>query len=116
MPQAGNLREYLMIQQAIPTDDGQGGRSIVWQTFAHEYAELMPLKADERLNAEAMGSHVRSRFRTRTRDDLEPEMRIQWRQSWQPAAQEPKLLEIHGIYPDPADQRMYQLIECTEVD
>lgn len=91
--------------------DAQGGRQETWRDVATIPAELMPLRAGERLQLAAIQSDVAYRFRTRRRADIEPRMRATWTPSWPPQAAE-ESLEILGVLPMD-DGRTWMLIECA---
>ena len=113
-PRLGRMRERLAILQRTATTDTQGGRAVVWSTLDSVAAELLPLQTTERLQAQAIQAQVDSRFRIRTRGDVTPDMRAQWRPSWLALAT-PKTLEIHGVLPDPEAPSAFLLLECAEV-
>jgi head-tail adaptor len=93
--------------------DAQGGRKIGWIDVATIEAEVIPLSAMERVQAQALASQVSYRFRTRSRADITPEMRVSWTPSWPPggAAQ---VLEISGVLPD-GHGRTFMLLDCGEL-
>lgn len=93
--------------------DAQGGRKIGWDDFATIWAEMIPMGALERLQAQALTSRIDYRFRARTRPDITPEMRARWTPSWPPPAPE-HALEIHGVLPW-EDGRMFMVLECGEL-
>ena len=86
----------------------------MWSTLDSVAAELLPMRTAERLQAQAIQAQVDSRFRIRTRGDVTPSMRAQWRPSWLALAT-PKTLEIHGVLPDPEAPSAFLLLECAEV-
>lgn len=102
---------------AVYGSDAQGGRRIGWTTLrtapAGIPAQLLPLRAWERLQAQALQAQLDYRFRIRSRVDLTPQMRALWQPSWPPGAPT-HTLEIHGILPD-GDGRTFQLLEVGEL-
>lgn len=110
----GGMRERLRILTRTATSDGQGGRSVVWSTLDTVPAELVPQRANERLQVQNIQAQVDTRFRIRTRGDVMPTMRAEWRPSWQ-ASGTPKTLEIHGVLPDPDAPSAFLWLECGEV-
>lgn len=110
----GSMREQLIIEQPTRTTDSHGGSAIVWGTLDTVPAELIPMHARESLEATAIQSKVTSMFRIRARGDVTPDMRAKWRPSWL-ALSTPKLLEIHGVHPDPEQPTQYLRLECGEV-
>lgn len=109
MTGSGQLSEYLTIQSATETADSQGGAAVTWGTVANIWGQIVPLGANERSQAEAMGSVVSYRFRVRARGDVEPSMRVSWTPRW-PPSQSAQTLEIHGVVMEPS--RAYMLLEC----
>ncbi len=94
------------------TSDAQGGRSLTWQTFATVRAELVPISSTERVQLAAIQSNTLYRFRTRTRPDVTPAMRMCWTPSWPPAAT-PRTLAITGVLPD-GEGRFWMVLEAAE--
>ena len=109
----GLMRERLRILQRTETTDTHGGRSVVWTALDSVPAELLPIRASERLQAQAMQAQLDLRFRVRARSDITSEMRAEWRPSAQ-ALSTPRTLEIHGVLPH-GDGRTWLLLECGEV-
>jgi len=93
--------------------DASGGRKIGWADYATVWAELLPVRALERLQAQALQAQLDYRFRIHTRADLVPQMRALWTPQW-PAGAGQHTLEIHGLPPD-GDGRQYMFLECGEV-
>jgi head-tail adaptor len=93
--------------------DAQGGRKIGWEDFADIWAEMVPMGALERMQAQALTARIDYRFRTRTRSDITPEMRALWTPSWPPPVP-PHTLEIHGVLPW-QDGRTFMVLECGEL-
>jgi head-tail adaptor len=90
-----------------------GGHVIGWATLADIWAELLPVRAMERIQAQALQAELDYRFRIHTRGDLTHEMRALWTPQWPPGSPL-HTLEIHGITPD-GDGRQYLLLECGEI-
>lgn len=97
---------------AVYQSDAQGGRRVAWVTFAEVAAEMMPLRAGERLQLAAIQSDTSYRFRIRTRGDVTTKQRARWTPLWPPGASV-HLLEVTGVLPY-EDGRTYQLLECAE--
>ena len=90
--------------------DAQGGRNVTWRTLETIAAELLPQRAGEQLQAEAITAQIDYRFRTHARPDLRETMRALWTPSWPPAAPQ-QTLEIHGVLPIDHG-RDFLLLEC----
>lgn len=110
----GTPREQLTILSRTDATDSQGGRTVTWSTLDSVTAELMPLRAGERLQLEAMQAQVDYRFRIRARADVTARLRALWRQSWLGTAA-PKTLEINGVWPDPDRPLTHLFLDCGEV-
>jgi len=108
----GALSERLTIQSATETADGQGGAAVAGTTVATVWAELIPQRASERIQAQAVGSTANYRFRVRTRTDLAPSMRVVWAPRGA-AAHAAQTLEIAGITYEP--DRTFLVLECGVV-
>jgi head-tail adaptor len=102
---------------ATYVSDAQGGRKIGWATLATApdglWAELVPQRAVERLQAQALQSQIDYRFRVRTRADVTAQMRALWRPSWLANAPQ-HTLEIRGVLPED-DGRTFMLLEAGEI-
>ena len=84
-----------------------------WRALATIYAEMMPIRAMERLQMAAIQATTDYRFRVWVRADLSPQMRLRWTPRYPTGAAE-KTLEISGVLPWD-DGRLYMLIEAGEV-
>lgn len=93
------------------TCDAQGGRRAYWQTVESVYADVVPIRAFERLQRAALQSAQLYRFRVRTRSDLDATMRVRWTPTW-PVGAATKTLQINGVIED--TDRAYLLIEASE--
>jgi len=90
-----------------------GGKKIGWEVLDTIWAELLPVRAMERIQAQALQAELDYRFRVHTRGDLTHEMRALWTPQWPPGSPL-HTLEITGITPD-ADGRQFQILDCAEV-
>lgn len=97
---------------ATYASDAQGGRRDDWAEVATVPAEMVPLRAYERLQLSAVQSDVDYRFTVRLRSDIEPKMRALWTPRW-PRGAAQQVLEILGVLPDEADPLVYQVLECA---
>jgi head-tail adaptor len=96
---------------AVYVSDALGGRKETWRTLDTVPAELIPIRAWERLQATAVQSGVDYRFRVRARSDVTAAMRLLWTPSW-PQGSARQTLEITGpTQPDPTD-RAFMFIEA----
>jgi len=95
--------------------DAQGGRKIGWTTFRTMHAELIPVKAWESLQVQALQGQLDYRFRIHSVDSggITTQMRALWTPQW-PAGASVHTLEIGGILPD-GDGRSFTFLECGEV-
>jgi SPP1 family predicted phage head-tail adaptor len=109
----GAQRERIVILQRVATKDSHGGNATAYSTLDTVPAEVIALRAGERLQVEGIQSQVDLKFRIRSRTDVLPEMRVLWRPSWSTLST-PKTLEIHGVLPV-EDGRMWMVLECGEV-
>ena len=91
--------------------DAQGGRRATWWTVATVAAEMIPIRAWERLQAAAIQIERTYRFRIYARADMSERFRAQWTPVWPPGSTT-QTLEITGVLPDPACPA-YQLLECS---
>jgi len=95
--------------------DAQGGRKIGWATFRTIRAELVPVKAWEKLQVQALSGQLDARFRVHAIDagGITDRMRAVWTPQW-PAGQSTHTFEIAGVLPD-GDGREWTLLDCGEV-
>lgn len=107
------MRERLVLLTPVATDDGQGGRSVTFQTLATVPAEMAPLSASERIQAAQLNPNTLYRFRIRVRPDVTTVLRLLWTPTWPPGAVR-KTLQVIGVLPD-SDGRQWQRIDAVEV-
>ncbi len=99
---------------AVYASNAQGGQGVnFWRTFDTIAAEMIPIKASERLQLAAIQSDTTYRFRIYTRGDVVPSMRVLWTPNWPPDVT-PKTLTITGVIPDDT-MLAYQMLEAAEV-
>jgi head-tail adaptor len=95
------------------TSNAQGGQGTnVWRTLDTVPAEMIALRAGERLQFAAIQSGTAYRFRIRVRPDLSTSMQILWTPSGSPGSPR-KTLTITGLPPE-GDGRTWQFIEASE--
>lgn len=92
--------------------DPRGDVVSAWRTLTTVWAEMMPLRASERLQLAAIQSDTTYRFRVRVRSDLAPTMRALWTPRW-PRGMAQRILSITGVLPD-GNGLQYQMLECAE--
>lgn len=76
---ASRLRQRITLQQPVEATDSGGGVTKTWQNVATVWAEMVPLRGDERVIAEQLPSVVVYRVTIRYRDDVQPSWRIQYK-------------------------------------
>jgi len=114
-PRIATMRERLTVLERTATTDSQGGRAVTWSTRDTLAASLVPIRASERLQAQAIQAELDYRFRVHTRSDLDSTMRVTWRPSWADLST-PKTLEVHGVLPDAQEPTRYLWLDCGEVE
>jgi SPP1 family predicted phage head-tail adaptor len=67
---AGRLRHRVTLESAAETPDGAGGATVTWSAVASLWAEIVPVKADERGIGEGEGDLTTHRIVVRKRDDI----------------------------------------------
>jgi head-tail adaptor len=96
---------------AVYVSDALGAALVPWRTLDTIRAEMMPLRAYERMQMQTIQSTVAYRFRVRARVDLNARQRVQWTPSWPPGSAT-LLLEITGVIPvDPSGRWLF--LECS---
>ena len=96
---------------ALYVSDAQGGVRPFWTTYATVWAEMVPIRAAERLQAAAIQVVRDYRFRLYARADTTEECRALWTPTWPPGSTQ-QVLEITGALPDP-DCSAFMLLECS---
>lgn len=94
------------------TQDASGGTGSGLYTLAIVWGEMIPLSASEQLQAQAVGSTQSYTARIPYRPDVTPKMQLSWRPYLSTAD---KVLEIHGVLPDPDEPRRFLLLDVGEV-
>lgn len=98
---------------ATYASDAQGGFRVTWRTRDTVWAELVPLRADEQLQVQAIGSQFDLRFRVYVRHDITAKDRVVWTPRW-PKGASPRYLEIKGMVPYESGDD-FMLLVCGEL-
>ena len=72
----GQLKTRLAVQQPVETDDGQGGVSRTWTTFATVWAQVVPAGSTASVEADASGAIQRYRITLRSQLSLTTQHRF----------------------------------------
>jgi len=75
---AGKLRHRVIIEQVTSTDDGYGGRSDAWATFATVWASVKPLRGHEYFQAQQMQAKVTHKVKIRYLQGVTHKMRVKY--------------------------------------
>jgi SPP1 family predicted phage head-tail adaptor len=100
----GRLRQRLALEKPTPVPDGQGGCVLTWDAVANVFAEVTPLRADERSVGEGLGDIVTHRVVIRHRADVFPGDRF---------ALGTRVFRIRGMS-DPNEDGRYLVCLCEE--
>lgn len=74
---AGDLTKHVILETRDETSDGQGGKTLSdWRYVGSAWAQVFPIRAEERIEASGELSTVTHRIRLRFRSDLTARMRI----------------------------------------
>lgn len=78
MIEAGNLNKRVTLVYCERHDDDAGGSRTIWRDGDTVWAEVLPLRGGERIQADAMESEITHRVRVRkaAASDLEAEDRL----------------------------------------
>lgn len=102
---AGQLKEFVTVQQAATTSDVGPGKTVAWTTLAADlFAAVIPAGGAERLQVDGIRSYVSYRVTLRHRDDIEPKMRLIWGS---------RVLQIQTVV-DPDGRRRTLELDCVE--
>ncbi|GIP38642.1 hypothetical protein J31TS4_19220 [Paenibacillus sp. J31TS4] len=75
----GKLRHRISIERYEQDDDGAGGRTRTWKPVASVWANAVPLKGRELVEAQQTQSEFTMRFEIRPREDIDSNMRIRFK-------------------------------------
>jgi SPP1 family predicted phage head-tail adaptor len=67
----GRLRLQLTLEKATATPDGAGGATLAWAAAATVFADVTPLKAEERVAGEGLADITLQKIVIRHRGDVE---------------------------------------------
>lgn len=101
----GNLRHRVTIQQLTRTDDGAGGYIETWTAVATVWADVYPLKGNERYEAQQVQANLSHRVTIRYRAGIVPSMRLQYGT---------RTLNIEAVI-DPEERHRELVLMCSEV-
>jgi SPP1 family predicted phage head-tail adaptor len=74
--EAGRLKRRLVLEKPARVPDGAGGATVTWSAAATLWAELRPLKAEERPLGEGLVDMALWRIVLRHREDVAPGDRL----------------------------------------
>lgn len=100
----GNLRHQIVIERRVLTDDGIGGTTAAWSTYATVWAQVKQLGGAEVVRSQKTTATERLDITIRYRDDLRANDRV---------LHDGKVYNIAAIF-DPAGTRKWTNIQCTE--
>jgi SPP1 family predicted phage head-tail adaptor len=95
-----HLRHRVRLEREVKTPDAMGGYLRSWQKIAELWAEIIPVRGKEMMNADRMQSSVTHRVTLRFRSDIQAEDRLvedditYTIKFLHPVAQNRKLLEL----------------------
>lgn len=101
----GNLRHRITIQQLTRYDDNAGGYTETWNAVAIVWADVYPLKGQERYDAQQVLASLSHRVTIRYRAGVEPSMRLQYGN---------RTLNIESTI-DPEERHRELILMCSEV-
>lgn len=102
---AGRLRHRIAIEDYVDSNDGGGGATRSWTTVAECWAEIQPISADERWQAERLQMKISHRVTIRYREGISPGMRVVFDQ---------RALRIQTIV-NPAERNRSLILMCEEL-
>ena len=104
MKMIAELRHRVSLLEPVESDDGAGGRTVTWNERDTVWAEVVPMRGDEREWAEALTAETGYRVTLRYRGDLTRDMRIGF---------DGGVLEIRSLA-DPDGRRRWLVCTCVE--
>ncbi len=103
---AGRLRHRVQLQHQVHGQSPETGAQVVsWEPLADVWAEVTPVSAREFVAARAVDSEVTLRVKIRYREGVTDKCRVIHRG---------KILNIHGVLPDPVSGLEYLTLPCSE--
>lgn len=103
---AGKLNKRVGLQQLTQTPDGAGGFTEEWATIATLWAEVAPVSAFERLQADQLRAGVSHRVTIRHRAGVTAKHRLQLGA---------RTFQVQGVRnPDEANERL--VLDCEEIE
>lgn len=103
---AGRLRHRVQLQRQVHGQSpATGAQTVSWSHLADVWAEVAALSARELVAAKSVDSEVNMRVTIRHRDDVTDKCRVIHRG---------KILNIHGVLPDPVSGLEYLTLPCSE--
>ena len=73
---AGTLRHKVIIQVGTEAQDGFGGVTLTWATFATVWAAIEPISGKEFFDSQQVNAEVTTRIRIRYLASVTPKMRV----------------------------------------
>ncbi|MGQ7792921.1 phage head closure protein [Faunimonas sp. B44] len=103
-PPAGRLRHRLALEKADRVPDGAGGTTLAWSETARFFAEVAPLRAEERAEGEGLSDRVTHKVTVRHRADVAAGDRLRLGA---------RTLVIRSVH-DPHEDRRFLVCMATE--
>ena len=103
-PPAGRLRLRLALEKASRVPDGAGGATLAWSETARFFAEVAPLRAEERADGDGLSDRITHRVTVRHRMDLAAGDRLRLGA---------RVLVIRSVH-DPHEDRRFLVCLATE--
>lgn len=102
----GNLRHRITLEQITRASDGAGGYTETWSVVANVYADVYPLKGQERYDAQQIQATQSHRVTIRYRAGITPDMRVKYGA---------RILRIDAVI-DPEERHRELILMCSEVN
>lgn len=101
---AGKLRHRVILQRLSAGDDGYGGITEIWQEVAVLWAQVEPLRGNERYRAQAITAELSHKVTIRYRKNVVPQMRLVIGE---------QILNIQAVI-DPEERHVLLELLCSE--
>lgn len=76
MPDPGDLRERVTIQREVSVDHGGGGSEISWSDLVAVWAQVLPVRGGEQIQAMALEAQTLFNVTIRWRSDVTEQQRL----------------------------------------
>lgn len=104
MTQIGKMRQRITLQKPQEVTDQGGGRSITWNDKETVWAEVKPLRGQERIHSMGLANPVTHKITIRYRSDVSADWRVLY---------DSRYFNIHFVL-DPDERKHFKVLSVEE--